>query len=44
MQCAANFAWVNRQAITHLVRGAFETVFNKSAREMDMHLIYDVVC
>lgn len=29
MWCAANFAWANRQVITHWVREAFESVFRK---------------
>lgn len=42
MAAAANFAFVNRSAIAMLVRGAFEKVFGKSARELDMHQVYDV--
>ncbi|MFX1486157.1 MAG: RtcB family protein [Promethearchaeota archaeon] len=42
MSCAANFAWCNRQAITHWVREALENVFKKDAEELGLHLIYDV--
>ncbi len=42
MACAANFAWVNRQMITHWVRQAFEKVFKADAEKLDMQLIYDV--
>ena len=38
MCAAANFAWANRQAILHFLRGAFHRVFN-GAR---LSLIYDV--
>jgi len=42
MACAANMAFVNRQVITHRLRQAFEQVFGKTAKEMEMHLVYDV--
>lgn len=42
MVCAANYAWANRQCITHWVREAFEKVFKKSAEELGLELIYDV--
>jgi len=42
MQAAANFAFVNRQVITYLIRQSFEKIFQKSARELEMHLVYDV--
>ncbi len=42
MSAAANFAWCNRQMITHWVRQAFEHVLGKSADELGMVLIYDV--
>jgi tRNA-splicing ligase RtcB len=42
MACAANFAWVNRQMITHWVREGFEKVFKTDAEKLDMHVIYDV--
>lgn len=42
MAAAANFAFVNRSVIAKQVRSAFETVFQKDAREMDMYQVYDV--
>jgi tRNA-splicing ligase RtcB len=42
MAAACNYAWVNRQMITHWTREAFEKVFAKSADALDMQLIYDV--
>ena len=42
MAAAANFAFVNREAITHRIRLAFEKVFGKSAEELEMNLVYDV--
>ncbi|MCQ4333220.1 RtcB family protein [Natronomonas sp. F2-12] len=41
--CAAiNFAWVNRQLITHRTRTVFEDVFGASWRDLEMELLYDV--
>jgi tRNA-splicing ligase RtcB len=41
--CAAiNFAWVNRQLITHQTRQVFEDVFGRSWETMGMELLYDV--
>lgn len=42
MACAANFAFTNRQMITHWVRKTFEQVFQKSPRDLKLDLIYDV--
>jgi len=42
MVCAANFAWANRQLITHWVRESFEEVFGKSAQELGIRVLYDV--
>lgn len=39
MAAAANFAWANRQCISHAVRGAFKRVFGA---DIPMPLIYDV--
>jgi tRNA-splicing ligase RtcB len=39
MSAAANFAWANRQAMTHFLRGAFRQVFDDST---ELQLIYDV--
>jgi tRNA-splicing ligase RtcB (3'-phosphate/5'-hydroxy nucleic acid ligase) len=42
MACAANFAFTNRQMITHWVRETFEQVFRKGPRDLKLDLIYDV--
>jgi tRNA-splicing ligase RtcB len=42
MRCAANYAWANRQCITHWVREAFCRVLGKSDAEAGLELIYDV--
>ncbi|MHB1293497.1 MAG: RtcB family protein [Anaerolineae bacterium] len=42
MCCAANFAWANRQVITHLVRRTFEDVLAGQVRHTDLRLLYDV--
>ena len=42
MACAANYAWANRQCITHWARECFMRVFNKSPRELGLEQIYDV--
>ena len=42
MAAAANFAWVNRQMITHWARQAFEKIFAKPSDSMDMKIVYDV--
>jgi tRNA-splicing ligase RtcB len=41
LACAANFAWANRQCMTHWVREAFAKVFGTSARRLGMALVYD---
>ncbi|TKR28294.1 RtcB family protein [Natronomonas salsuginis] len=41
--CAAiNFAWVNRQLITHRTRSVFEDVFGEPWEDLGMELLYDV--
>ena len=42
MVTAANFAWANREFITHWVREAFELALGESAEKLGMHLVYDV--
>ncbi|AEJ61925.1 protein of unknown function UPF0027 [Spirochaeta thermophila DSM 6578] len=42
MAAAANFAWVNRQLITHRVREAFSRVFRRPWDELGLFLLYDV--
>ena len=39
MRASANFAWANRQAILHFLRGSLQKVFGSDAR---LSLIYDV--
>jgi len=42
MRCAANYAWANRQCITHWVRESFCRVMGKSEQDAGLELIYDV--
>ncbi|MDH7576375.1 MAG: RtcB family protein [Bacillota bacterium] len=42
MACAVNFAFCNRQLITHDIRQAFQCVFQKTPEELEMKIIYDV--
>src|SRR5439155_11869638 len=42
MQAAANFAWCNRQIMTHLARETFAAVFEQPAERLGMTLVYDV--
>jgi len=42
MASSANFAWTNRQIITHWVRQVFERVFGMSQDDLGMDLVYDV--
>jgi len=42
MSCAANYAWTNRQCITHWARGSFAKVFGKSQKELGLEQVYDV--
>ena len=42
MYAAANYAWANRQMITHWIRESFENVLGRSSKEMDMQIVYDV--
>ncbi len=42
MYCALNFAWSNRQMITHWTRKAFENIFKKDYDKLNMRLVYDV--
>ena len=39
MRAAANFAWANRQGITHFLRLAFQRIFGEATR---LDLVYDV--
>ncbi len=42
MCCGANYAWANRQMITHWARESFEKVLGDSAESMGMKVVYDV--
>jgi tRNA-splicing ligase RtcB len=42
MYAALNFAWANRQMITHWTRKTFERVFGTREGGLDMGLVYDV--
>ncbi|MFH0897044.1 MAG: RtcB family protein [Candidatus Bathyarchaeota archaeon] len=42
MSAAANYAWANRQMITHWVREAFEQTLGRSADKIELHAVYDV--
>jgi len=42
MAGAANYAWTNRQCITHWTRESFLKVFGQSRRELGLEQVYDV--
>ena len=42
MVSAANYAWANRQCLTHLARRSFEEVLAGKVRSFDLHTVYDV--
>jgi tRNA-splicing ligase RtcB len=42
MRAAANYAFANRQMMAHMVRNAFERVFDQSAERLKLNLVYDV--
>lgn len=42
MNAAANFAFANRQMITHWVRQSFEQIFGKDAESFALNIIYDI--
>jgi len=42
MACAANYAFANRQIITHWVRETFERVLQMPPKDLQMALVYDV--
>jgi tRNA-splicing ligase RtcB len=42
MRAAANFAWCNRQLLTHQAREIFAKVFGKPWERLGMDLVYDV--
>ncbi len=42
MACAANYAFTNRQMISHWVRETFEQVFKRSPSDLRLQVVYDV--
>jgi tRNA-splicing ligase RtcB len=42
MRAAANYAWCNRQIMTHLSREVFAEFFGAPAEQLGMSLVYDV--
>ena len=42
MKCGANFAFANRQLITHWVRETFEQAWGMAPRDHDLSVVYDV--
>lgn len=42
MAAASNFAYVNRSLIANRIREAFSHTFERTARELDIHTVYDV--
>lgn len=42
MACAANYAWANRQCITHWTREAFERILGVGSRQSGLEIVYDV--
>ncbi len=42
MAAAANFAWTNRQLITHWTRESFKQVFHRDPDQLGLEIIYDV--
>lgn len=42
MACAVNYAFANRQCITHSIRRAFERVLGQDAKKLGLEIVYDV--
>lgn len=42
MKCGANFAWANRQMITHWIRESFEQILGRRPDELGLRIIYDI--
>ena len=42
MACAANYAWANRQCLTHLAREAIAHTLRTSPQALELQLVYDV--
>jgi tRNA-splicing ligase RtcB len=42
MKCGINMSFANRQVILHRIREVFSAVFDRSAKDLGMHMVYDV--
>jgi tRNA-splicing ligase RtcB len=42
MACAANYAWANREVLTHWPRAIMEKALQVSPKDLNMRLLYDV--
>jgi tRNA-splicing ligase RtcB len=42
MACAANYAWANREVLTHWTREIMEQALQISPKDLNMRLLYDV--
>ncbi len=42
MYCGVNYAFANRQMMTHWLREGFEKVFEKSAEDLGLEVVYDI--
>ncbi len=42
MWCGVNYAFANRQAMTHWIREGFESVFGTDAEKMGLEIVYDI--
>ncbi|RLF67733.1 MAG: RNA-splicing ligase RtcB [Thermoplasmata archaeon] len=42
MRAAANYAWANRQLITHWIRESFSEVLKEKGLDTELHQVYDI--
>ncbi|MBD1832014.1 RtcB family protein [Cyanobacteria bacterium FACHB-472] len=42
MKCGINMSYANRQVILHRIREVFSDIFERSAEDLGMHMVYDV--
>lgn len=42
MKCGINMSFANRQVILHRIREVFTEVFRRSAKDLGMHMVYDI--
>ena len=42
MKCGINMSYANRQVILHRIREVFSEIFERSAEDLGMHMVYDV--